>query len=81
MEEQEHRRQLRRRAQERRADEAFYDGLLLGHYFWQERTDRQHVVEHDRDTVGHNPDAGDDDEDVADDDFTDDDFGDMDGWD
>ena len=69
-EEQEHRRPLRRRERERRADEAFYDGLLLGHYFWQERTDRHSVVERE-------PDTWNDDEDF--DDF--DDIHDMDGWD
>ena len=31
----------RRKERERRADEAFFDGLLLGHYFWRERNESE----------------------------------------
>lgn len=32
-------RERTRRERERRADEAFFDGLLIGRYVWQERSD------------------------------------------
>ena len=68
-------RDRKRRERERRADEAFYDGLLLGHYWRETRSD----VSHDREDHwgGEYPD---DDFADEDDDFADEDL-DMDDWD